>query len=438
MTYGILFAVLICLFILFLATGAHISTTLYFLGILGLWIVGGWAFLKGFITNDSYSTVASYSLTTIPVYILMASFFMKSGAVSTLYQFVFNLAKGRKGPLGILTILIGGLLGAVSGSCSATSAALGRISHDELTSRGYSPKLSAGVISVSGSLSSIVPPSSMLIIYGCIAGVSVGKLFMGAIIPGVGTMVVFIIVLLFLLRTKGEKQFKVSDEYVSAELSTGKVVLAIGSFLLIIGTIFGGIYTGLATPTEAGALGCLVAFIVACINKQVTKEFLINSMKETAGTTTMCLTIMIGGTIFSRFVTLSGLTNGIMTILAPVLAHPYLLLAIIGIFYFIMFMFLDGNSTYVLTIPLLLPIVQAAGFDAIWFGVFISLLCTLGCLSPPVGFSVFATAAVVKGVNMSDIFKVAMIFAIVAAIVVGGACIFFPQVVNYLPGIRQK
>ena len=115
--------------------------------------------------------------------------------------------------------------------------------------------------------------------------------------------------LLFLLRTKGEKQFKVSDEYVSAELSTGKVVLAIGSFLLIIGTIFGGIYTGIATPTEAGALGCLVAFIVACINKQVTKEFLINSMKETAGTTTMCLTIMIGGTIFSRFVTLSGLTN---------------------------------------------------------------------------------------------------------------------------------
>lgn len=435
MTHGVLFVVLICLFLLFLATGAHISTTLYFLGILGLGVIGGWGFLKGFITNEAFPTVASYSLTTIPVYILMASFFMKSGAVSTLYQFVFNLARGRKGPLGVLTILIGGLLGAVSGSCSATSAALGRISHEELTSRGYSPKLSAGVISVAGSLSSIVPPSSMLIIYGCIAGVSVGKLFMGAIIPGVGTMLVFMIVLIPLLRTKAEKQYKVSDEYVSAELSAGKVALALGSFLLIIGTIFGGIYTGLATPTEAGALGCLVAFVVACINKQVTKEFLINSMKETAGTTTMCLTIMIGGTIFSRFVTLSGLTDAMMTMLGPVLEHPYLLLAIIGVFYFVMFMFLDGNSTYVLTIPLLLPIVQAAGFDAVWFGVFISLLCTLGCLSPPVGFSVFATAAVIKGVSMSDIFKVAMIFAVAAAVIVGGACIFFPQVVNYLPSM---
>ncbi len=437
MTHGTLFIVLILLFFLLLATGQHISTTLYFLGFLGIYVVGGWNFLRGFTVNEAFPVVASYSLTTIPVYILMASFFMKSGAVSTLYQLVFNLAKGRKGPLGVLTILIGGLLGAVSGSCSATSAALGRISHEEMTSRGYSPKLSAGVISVSGSLSSIVPPSSMLIIYGCIASVSVGKLFMGALIPGVLTMIVFALTLIPFLNTKEEKAFQVDSTYVGVKLSTGKVVLALGSFLLIIGTIFGGIYTGLATPTEAGALGCLVAFIVAVINKQVTKEFLINSMMETAGTTTMCLTIMIGGTMFSRFVTLSGLTNSMGTVLAPIIARPYLLLAIIGVFYFIMFMFLDGNSTYVLTIPLLLPLVQMAGFDAVWFGVFISLLCTLGCLSPPVGFSVFATGAVVKDVPMSDIFKVAMIFAIVAAIVVGGACIVFPQTINYLPAFMS-
>lgn len=435
MANGTLIIVLLVIFFILLLCGTHVSSILFFLGFAGIWVVGGWGLLRGFIINEAFHTVASYSLTTIPIYIIMAQFFMKSGAVSTVYQLVFNMSRGKKGPLGVLTIVLGGLLGAVSGSSSATAASLGRISHNELVSRGYSPVLSASVAASSGSLSSIVPPSNMLIIYGITAGASIGQLFMGALIPGLLTVLVFCVTLVPLLVSKRERQFaeKVNSEYQMEKVTPGKAIISVASFILIIGIIFGGIYTGFATPTEAGALGAVIAFIVALLNKQVDKKFLLDSMKETAGITVMCLTVLLGGTMFGRVITLSGLTKGMLTAMAPIIANPPVLLAIIGVFYFIMFMFLDGTSTYILTIPILLPVVQAAGFDIVWFGVFISLICTLGCLSPPVGFSVYAVSSVVKDVPMGSIFKYAMVFAVVAFIVVGGLLIFFPALATYLP-----
>lgn len=438
MEHGILFLIIIILFFVLLFSGQYISTILFAVGIMGVYAIGGMGLLQGFLINNPYTSVASYSLTTIPLYVIMAQFIMQSGIVGDIYTIVFKAAKGRKGILGVLTILLGGFLGAVSGSGSATAAALARLSDPELRARGYTPVLSGAIAASAGSLSSIIPPSIMLIIYGVQAQVSIGTLFIGAMIPGILTMAAFMLVNMVLLRTKAERE-QTGDISLS-QLDTvpiGRAVFSVCSFVLIIIIIFGGIYSGFVTPTEAGALGALVSFIVALVTKSVNLNFIKSSFLETSKVTVMCLTVMIGGSIFGKFITLSGFSRSLEGLLSPLMARPSLLLVIIAVFYFVMFMFLDGTSTYILTLPILLPIIQAIGVDVVWFGVFISMICTLGCLSPPVGFSVYAVSSIVGDVPISKLFKYAMYFAITAFVIVGLLMILFPAVVTWLPSTMQ-
>src|SRR5699024_5111031 len=177
-----------------LISGHYISSLLFTLGILGIFIIGGQSVLTGFIQNDPFSRTASYALTTVPLYILMAQFIMQAGIVRDLYNLMYKFSRGKSGPLGVMTIFLGGLLGGVSGSGAATSAALGQIAVPELRRRGYPDELAGAIAASAGSLSAIIPPSVLLILYGVIAQISIGKLFTGAIIPGIILMITFAIV----------------------------------------------------------------------------------------------------------------------------------------------------------------------------------------------------------------------------------------------------
>ncbi|WP_257008184.1 TRAP transporter large permease [Bacillus sp. FJAT-45350] len=428
--------VVLLLFTVLLLSGQFISSLLLTSGILGIYLIGGMSLLNGFIQSEPFSRVASYTLTTVPLYILMAQFIMQAGIVKDTYNLVYKLSKGKSSLLGVLTVFLGGLLGAVSGSGTATSAALGQVAVPELKKRGYPDGLAATLAAASGSLSAIIPPSVLLILYGVIAQISIGQLFAAAFIPGILLMIVFSIVTIVYLRlSKMNVDYpRLEEEEKDTPYSRYIIVMAAG--LLIAVSIFGGIYTGKFTPTEAGAVGAFISLLVALVLGKVNKNFIITSMVETSKVTVMAMLIVIGATIFGRFISLSLIPRKIIELLGPLMESPILLLIIISIFYFFLFMFIEGVAVILMTVPIILPIIIAAGIDPIWFGILLAVICTIGMITPPVGISVYAVGGVSK-IPIEKIFRTSTVFAIVAGIVVGGLLIAFPELATWLPSTME-
>lgn len=436
MVENIAILVVIIVFMFLLLTGQYISSLLITSGVLGIYILGGMPLLNGFLQSEAFNRVASYTLTTIPLYILMAQFIMQAGIVKDFYNLVFKLSRGKTSLLGVLTVFLGGILGAVSGSGTATSASLGQVAVPELKKRGYPEGLAGALAASAGSLSAIIPPSVILIIYGVVTQISIGELFAAAFIPGLLMMVVFSIVTVVYLRINKEKLPQPIQEQGDDNTPVGRYILIIIAGILIIFSIFGGIYTGKFTPTEAGAVGAFISLIVALLLGKVNKQFFVTSLIETTKVTTMAMLIVIGASLFGRFISLSLLPRKIIEMLGPLIEFPVLLLIIIMVFYFFLFMFIEGVAVILMTVPVILPILTAAGIDPMWFGILLSVICTLGMITPPVGISVYAVGGVTK-ISIEKLFRTSIVFAVVAAVIVGGLLIIFPQLVTWLPNTMR-
>lgn len=450
--------IVIAMMLILLASGLYIHAVLLASGIIGLILLEGFGILPGLLGKEPFNRVASYTLTTIPLFVLMAQFILQSGLVQDIFYMVHKVSKGRNSLLGVLTLFIGGMLGAVSGSGTATAASLGQVAIPELRRHGYSAPLSGAIAAAGGSLSGIIPPSIILILYGVATETPVGKLFIGAFIPGILTMIVFILVMLVIFNMESKKnnalerqkdnailiddekykEKSVVETAVTMEEDKREKVSALRLVtvsiigVVIMGVIFGGIYSGIFTPTEAGAVGSLVGLIAALILGKVNLQFFKSSLTETVKLTGMVMIIMIGAQIFGKFVSLSLLPRKLIVMIEPIMDSPTLVLIAISIVLFIMFMFIEGAAVILMSIPVLLPIIIELQVDILWFGVFVAVICTIGLLTPPVGLSVYAVAGV-SGIGSGPIFRIGMIFAVVAMIVVGGLMIAFPQLVTWLP-----
>jgi tripartite ATP-independent transporter DctM subunit len=373
----------------------------------------------------------------VVLYVLMAQFILQSGIVKDLFYIVHKISKGKNSILGILTISVGGLLGAVSGSGTASSASLGQVAIPELRKHGYSSSLAGAIAAAGGSLSGIIPPSIILILYGVATETPVGKLFIGAVIPGILVMVVFIGVMLVYYRIQ-KREVVEKEEELTLEKGHQDIIsyprLVVGSLAatIIVLIIFVGIYTGIFTPTEAGAVGAFVGFLAALALGKVNISFLRDSLTETIKLTGMVMLIMIGAQIFGRFVSLSMLPRKLISILAPIMDMPALVLIVISVLLFVMFMFIEGAAVILMSIPVLLPIITELQVDLLWFGVFVGVICTIGLITPPVGLSVYAVAGVSK-IKSDSIFRVGMVFATAALVIVCGIMILYPDIVTFLP-----
>lgn len=427
------------IFFLLLLSGLYIHSVLLGVGVVGLLIIDRGSIISGLVGSDPFNQAASYTLTTIPLFLLMAQFILKAGIVQDLFTIIYNISQGKKGLLGALTIIVGGFLGAVSGSGTATAASLGQVAVPELQKHGYGSDLAGAIAAVGGSLSGIIPPSIILILYGVITETPVGDLFIGAIIPGILIMCVFILCMFFFLArskskaiaevaTTGER--KIEAKYKPIKASRVIIVFLVGTFITFV--IFGGIYSGFVTPTEAGAVGAIAAFLAALVLGKVNKSFLIGSLTETVKVTCMVILILIGAKIFSRFVSLSLLPRKLVDTIGTLLEYPILVLGILTVVFFLLFMFIEGAAVILMTLPVLLPIIEVMNVDVLWFGVFISVICTLGLITPPVGLSVYSVSGV-SNISLESIFRYTTMFAIVAAIVVCGLIIMFPVIVTWLP-----
>lgn len=446
----LIISMIIFLLILLLVSGLYIHSVLLASGIIGLILLDGFSILPGLLGKEPFNRVASYTLTTIPLFVLMAQFILQSGLVQDIFYTVHKISKGKNSLLGVLTLFIGGMLGAVSGSGTATSASLGQVAIPELRKHGYSPPLAGAIAAAGGSLSGIIPPSIILILYGVATETPVGKLFVGAFIPGIITMFVFILVMLVLFyfermkakdsTTLGNKEeieavTEVEDSQ-KETISVLKQIIALFIGLLIMVVIFGGIYSGIFTPTEAGAVGSVIGLIAALILGKVNLQFFKTSLTETVKLTGMVMLIMIGAQIFGKFVSLSLLPRKLIVLLEPIMNYPSIVLIVISIVLFIMFMFIEGAAVILMAIPVILPIILELQVDVLWFGILIAVICTIGLLTPPVGLSVFSVAGV-SGIRSESIFRVGMIFAVVAMIIVCGLMIIFPQLATWLPNLMS-
>ncbi|WP_341962294.1 TRAP transporter large permease [Planococcus maritimus] len=429
--------IILVMMIVLLLAGLYIHSVLLASGIIGLILLEGFGILPGLLGNEPFNRVASYTLTTIPLFVLMAQFILQSGLVQDIFYMVHKVSKGKNSLLGVLTLIIGGLLGAVSGSGTATSASLGQVAIPELRKHGYSAPLAGAVAASGGSLSGIIPPSIILILYGVATETPVGSLFVGAFIPGILTMLVFIAVMLVYFQMGKKKQQGAQEEIIEDSAAEEKVpalrlIVASTIAVAIVFIIFGGIYSGVFTPTEAGAVGAFVGLIAAFLLGKVNFAFFKVSLIETVKLTGMVMIIMIGAQIFGRFVSLSLLPRRLIELIEPIMDTPVLVLIVISIVLFIMFMFIEGAAVILMSIPVVLPIIQELQVDVLWFGVFVSVICTIGLITPPVGLSVYAVAGV-SGINSGVIFRLTTVFALVAMVVVTGLMIAFPGLATWLP-----
>ena len=429
--------IILAMMIVLLLAGLYIHSVLLASGIIGLILLEGFGILPGLLGNEPFNRVASYTLTTIPLFVLMAQFILQSGLVQDIFYMVHKVSKGKNSLLGVLTLIIGGLLGAVSGSGTATSASLGQVAIPELRKHGYSAPLAGAVAASGGSLSGIIPPSIILILYGVATETPVGSLFVGAFIPGILTMLVFIAVMLVYFQLGKKKQQAMKEEVIEEAAAEEKVPvlrLIIASIIAvaIVFIIFGGIYSGVFTPTEAGAVGAFVGLIAAFLLGKVNFAFFKTSLIETVKLTGMVMIIMIGAQIFGRFVSLSLLPRRLIEWIEPIMDTPALVLIAISIVLFIMFMFIEGAAVILMSIPVLLPIIVELQVDVLWFGVFVAVICTIGLITPPVGLSVYAVAGV-SGISSGSIFRLTTVFALVAMVVVTGLMIAFPGLATWLP-----
>lgn len=429
---NIIIIVALILFLYFLIVGQYISSLMFAIGMFGIYLIGGMDLLNGFLQGEPFARTASYALTTIPLYILMAQFIMQAGIVRDLYSLMYSLSRGRPGPLGVMTILLGGLLGGVSGSGTATSAALGQIAVPELQRRGYPPYLAGTIAAASGSLSSIIPPSVILILYGVVAQISIGKLFTAALVPGILLMLSFSLVAMVYLRMNRDQLKAASKEFVRDDVPISRYIIVTVMGMLMVISIFGGIYMGIFSPTEAGAVGAFIGLIMAALLKKVNLQFFKDSMIETTKITVMAMFIVIGASLFGRFISLSLVPRKIIDLLGPILDSPTLVILIIMVFYFFLFMFIEGVAVILMTVPIITPILDTIDADPLWFGIMLTVVCTIGMITPPVGMSVYVVGSV-SGIPIERLFKTSTVFAVVATIIVIGLLVIFPELVTWLP-----
>jgi C4-dicarboxylate transporter DctM subunit len=427
--------VVVVWFVLFLALGQNVATVLFGAGLLGIALWVGPQVFPGLVATNIFFTASTYSLSIIPLYLLMAQLLLRGGVVVDLFEVGYRLSGRRRFPLGVATVVSGGLLGAVSGSGAATAAALATLAAPQLEQLGYTRRMSVSLAAVAGSLSAVIPPSLIMIIYGSLTAVSIGQLFIGSLVPAALCIAVYIAC----LRTFGEVRPGVVDgEWVrpASDDVTGNGVTAFVFVVALMGVVFGGIYGGVVTAGEAGALGAFTALVGMVAMRRVGVHDISTALADSVKVTAMLMLIVIGSQVFGRFLSYSQVPRELLGLLGPWLDQPTLLVTVLLAVFFLFGLFLESAAVMVLLLPVMTPILEAAQIDLLWFGVMACFMISLGLLTPPVGLAAYSAATAAQH-PVGPVFWMTGRFAMLAAVIVSGLMLWFPAVVTWLPASVQ-
>lgn len=419
--------------VVFMMAGQAVATCLLGAGLLGVMLWMNPAVLNGIVGQDTFYTASTYTLSIIPLYLLMAQLLLKGGVIVDLFRVGHRIARYRRFPLGVATLVTGGLLGAVSGSGTASAAALATLAGPELQRVGYTRSFSVALAAISGSLSVIIPPSLLIMIYGSLTETPIGHLFIGSIGPALLCILVYI----GCLYVFGDIVPGVADGVKGSEeeedpAATRRSFSAFAFVVALMTVVFGGIYGGVVTVGEAGALGAFAAFVGMIAMRRVTASDIGQALVDSVKVSAMLLMLLIAAQIFSRFMSFSRLPTELLHFAEPLVANPTALILVLMFGLFVAGMVLEEVTIIVLSIPIVLPMVQAAGVDLIWFGVIACFVISLGLLTPPVGLVAFSAATAAR-TPVGPVFRPCMLFSSISAFVVVVAMMFFPGIATWLP-----
>ena len=413
--------------------GVPIAVSLAISGMLGIYLINGdIGRVMGIVSMTPFSSVADYSLSTIPMFILMAYLSAGGGLARDLYAAAASWMAPVRGGLAIATVFACGIFGAMSGASTAAATAMSQNAMPEMRRHGYSDPLAAGAIGVGATLDILIPPSIAMVIYAVATQTSIGKLLIAGIIPGivVGLLLALTIYVWAVLRPQ--------DAPRTAPVSSAERWAAtwrVWPSLLLILVVIGLLYTGVATPTETGAIGAFAAASIGFATGRLNFDSALKAVKDTLATSAMIFLILIGATIFGYYMALSRIPQHAVEAVAAMQLNRWLVIIAIVVAYFIISMFMDEIPLLLLTLQLTFPMVVSLGFDPIWFGVMSMLMVSMGLVFPPVGMIAFVVSAAGK-VPLTSVYKgtSVLMFAILATTVL---LMIFPQIALWLPATMK-
>lgn len=362
----------------------------------------GWDAALNMISQVSFETGLSYSLSVVPLFILMGNFITEAGLSSQLYRASNAFLGHFKGGLALATVVSCGAFSAVCGSSMATAATMSKVAMPSMRKYNYSDELATGSIAAGGTLGILIPPSVILVVYGIITETDIGLLFIAGLLPGLLGIILYMAAVTVTVKLKPEKGPAGERSSWTERLVAFKNVWTI---CLLFVVVMGGIYSGVFTPTEAAGIGASGAFFIALLRGRLTFKSLVETLVGTVRTTAMLFFLVIGAVLFSNFINLAGLPDSLRDMVLEMNLSPiWVIMAIIAI-YVLLGCVLESMSMILLTVPVFFPLVQALGFDLIWFGILVVVVTEISLITPPVGLNVFVLKSVLPDVRLATIFK---------------------------------
>jgi tripartite ATP-independent transporter DctM subunit len=424
---------LLAALVLLIGSGVWIWVALYAVGIIGLYLFRDMPIEK-LISQVTYKIVTTPELMALTLFVLMAEILFRSRLSESLFKGLSPWAVLLPGRLLHVTVLGCTMFAAVSGSSAATTAVVGRISALELIKRGYDRDIVIGSLAGAGTFGLLIPPSGIMIIYGVLAEESILTLFTAGIVPGL-LLALSYVIYIAIQAIRDPSIVPTSQE---PEMTWGERFRALSDILpvlLLILLVMGSMYGGFATPTEAAAVGCLGALCISAWQRTLTLQSLIQACFGAARTMSMIGLIIAAAVFLSVALGFLGVPRAVAEAIGSLNLSPTALIGILLVFYIALGMVLEGNSAIIMTLPITLPLVLAAGFDKIWFGVFLVLVVEMAQVTPPVGFNLF----VINGLTGDGIYRIAKaalpFFWLM--VLMTGAIVVWPQIVLFLPELLQ-
>ncbi|MDP3618287.1 MAG: TRAP transporter large permease [Ramlibacter sp.] len=399
----------------------------------GIWLTRGLQPALASTAQVVYETGFAYTLSVIPLFILMGNFVARAGLAHELFQAAYAFIGHVRGGLAHATIAACAGFGAICGSSIATAATMSKVAYPSMRKLGYSASLSTGVMAAGGTLGIMIPPSTIMVIYGIITQTSIGKLFAAGVIPGLLTAASLMTVVAIV--TARDPEHAPPGERTSWP-DRWKALAGIWGVALLVVVVLGGIYGGLFTATEGAGFGAFGAFLFALARRRLTWAVLYQVLVESARTTAMLFTLLIAATIFANFVNFTTLPGDLKDWILHLGLSPVMVIGAMMVIYVILGTVMEELTMVLLTIPLFFPIVTALGFDPVWFGVLIVMVVQIGLISPPVGMNLFVLNSLLPDVGLGQIFRGCWPF-VAAMVMMLGVMISFPQLSLWLPSLMK-
>jgi tripartite ATP-independent transporter DctM subunit len=396
--------------------------------------LGGDAGLHQLLRNSSAAAI-NFSLTPIPLFILMGEVLFHTGLAVKVIEAVERLIRQVPGRLAVVAVVAGTVFSAISGSTIATTAMLGSLMVPIMLARGYHPTMAAGPIMAIGAVDMLIPPSALTVLLGSLSGISISKLLIGGVVPGLVLSAAFVVYIIVRVKidpalapaTPGEKR----TGWARFDPLFRYVLPLVSIFVVVVGAMSGGI----ATPTETAALGALATMALAAVYRVLSLDVLVKALRGTVVVSGMILFIILGATAFSQVLSFSGATDGIVSAIFGQRLPPFAILAGMMLLLIFLGLFVDQVSMMLITLPVFMPVVQRLDIDLVWFGVLYLICMQLGLLLPPHGLLLMTMRGVAPPeVTTADIFR-AVVPYVVLSVVLLGLIIMFPAIATWLPAL---